>query len=183
MSNMVLVVDMLNGFIKEGKLSNPVARWVIPNILDIVQRKEEQGWKIIFVADNHKKDDLEFNMFPEHCINGTDETKVIDELQKFVIYDTTKYDVSNYIPKTRYSALFGTGLLPIIEDESPEEIVIVGIYADICVLHTAADLRIRDYKVTIPKDCTMTLTGIDNVIFAHMKNVLGVNIVDSQKTI
>ena len=67
--------------------------------------------------------------------------------------------------------------------EDPQEIVVVGIYADICVLYTTADLRNRNYKVTIPKDCTMTLAGIDDVIFAHMKNILGVNIVDSEKEI
>lgn len=178
MSNVVLVVDMLNGFLKEGKLSNPVARWIIPNILDLIERKKEQGWEIIFVADNHKKDDLEFMMFPEHCVNGTEETKVIDELSRFVMDDE-----SNYVAKTRYSAFFKTDLDLIIEDEDPLEVIVVGIYADICVLYTAADLRNRNYKVTIPKDCTMTLTGIDDVIFTHMKNVLGVNIIDSQKKI
>lgn len=174
MSNIVIVVDMLNGFLKEGNLYNPNARQVIPSIVDLLQRKTLQDWKIIFVADNHKKGDLEFLMFLEHCVYGTEETKVIDELRKFV---------TKYVPKTRYSAFFGTNLDLILEDESPQEVIIVGIYADICVLYTTADLRNRNYKVTIPKDCTMTLAGIDDVIFSHMKNVLGVNIVDSQNEI
>lgn len=182
MSNVVLVVDMLNGFLKEGKLVNPGARRIIPNIVDLLQRKREQGWKIIFLADNHKKDDLEFLMFPEHCVEGTEETKVIGELRKFVTEFVTEY-VSNYVPKTRYSAFFKTDLEPILEIENPQEVIVVGIYADICVLYTTADLRNRNYKVTIPKDCTVTLAEIDDVIFGHMKNVLGVNIVDSQEKI
>lgn len=173
MSNIVIVVDMLNGFLKEGKLVNPGARWIIPNIVNLLQRKKEQGWKIIFLADNHKKNDLEFQAFPEHCIKGTEETGVIIELSKFVAY--------NYVPKTRYSGFFKTNLDEILEDEKPGKIIVVGIYADICVLYTTAGLRNLDYKVTIPKDCTMTLAGIDDVIFAHMENVLKVNIVDSQK--
>lgn len=175
MGNVVLVVDMLNGFLKEGKLANPGARRVIPNIVDLLQRKKEQGWKIIFLADNHKKDDLEFLMFPEHCVDGTEETAVIIELSKFVAY--------NYVPKTRYSGFFKTNLDEILEDEDPQEIIVVGIYADICVLYTTADLRNRNYKVTIPEDCTVTLLGIDDIIFDHMKNVLGVNIVDLQEKI
>ncbi len=174
MSNVIIVVDMLNGFLKEGKLANQGARRIIPNIVDLLQRKKEQGWKTIFLADNHKKDDLEFMMFPEHCVEKTDETAVIIELSKFVVY---------YVPKTRYSGFFKTNLEEILGDEDPREIIVVGIYADICVLYTVADLRNRDYKVTIPKDCTMTLAGIDDVIFDHMKNVLGVNIVDSHEKI
>lgn len=178
MSNVIIVVDMLNGFLKEGKLANPGVRWIIPNILDLLERKARQRWEIIFVADNHEKDDLEFMMFPEHCINGTEETKVIDELRGFVIEDDL-----NYVPKTRYSAFFETDLESILEKEDPQEVIVVGIYADICVLYTTADLRNRNYRVTIPKDCTVTLASIDDVIFGHMKNVLGVNIVDSQRKI
>lgn len=175
MSNIVIVVDMLKGFLEKGNLANPGAKWIVPNIVDLLKRKKEQGWNIIFLADNHIKGDLEFQAFPEHCIRGTEETKVIDELSEFVAH--------NYISKRRYSGLFNTSLERRLEDERPEEIVIVGIYADICVLYTAAGLRNIDYKVTIPKDCTLTLAGIDNIIFDHMKNVLRINIVDSQKDI
>lgn len=176
MSDVLLVVDMLNGFLIEGKLANPDAKWLIPNIVNIVQRKKEQGWKIFFLADNHKKDDLEFLAFPEHCVIGTLETGVISELSEYVTFD-------NYIPKTRYSGLFKTDLESILGKEKPEEIIIVGIYSDICVLYTAAGIRNLDYKVTIPKDCTMALAGIGIMIFDHMKKILKVNIVDSQKEI
>lgn len=174
MTNVIIVVDMLKGFLEKGNLANPGARWVIPNIVDLVQRKTEEGWEMIFVCDNHKKDDLEFQMFPEHCVEGTEETKIIDDLVRF-------YNI--YAPKTRYSGFFGTNLDLILKLRNPQEVIVVGIYADICVLYTTAGLRNLDYKVTVPKDCTTTLTGIDDVIFAHMKNILGVNIVDSQKEI
>lgn len=174
MTNVVIVVDMLKGFLEQGKLANPSIRWIIPNIVDLVRRKAEDGWEIIFVGDSHKKDDLEFQMFPEHCIEGTEETNIINELYRY-------YNI--YIPKTRYSGFFGTNLESILKLRSRQEVIVVGIYADICVLYTAAGLRNLDYKVTIPKDCTTTLAGIDDIIFTHMKNILGINIVDYQKDI
>ncbi len=174
MTNVIVVVDMLKGFLEKGNLANPGARWVIPNIVDLVQRKVEEGWETIFVCDNHKKDDLEFLMFPEHCVEGTEETVIIDELNGY-------YNV--HVPKTRYSGFFETNLDLVLRTRNPQEVIVVGIYADICVLYTTAGLRNLDYKVTVPKDCTTTLAGIDNVIFAHMKNILGVNVVDSQKEI
>ncbi|MFZ2970805.1 MAG: isochorismatase family cysteine hydrolase [Minisyncoccia bacterium] len=172
--NLVIVVDMLDGFIKKGNLANPSAGRMIPNIKELLRRKKKEGWEILFLADNHKKGDLEFEMFPEHCISGTDETNVVEELREFVTSD-------NYIGKTRYSGLFKTRLEKILDFLKPGEIVVVGIYADICVLYTTADLRNRDYQVTIPKDCTMTLAGIDEAIFAHMEKILGVNVIEKQE--
>jgi nicotinamidase/pyrazinamidase len=174
--NLIIVVDMLDGFIKKGNLANPNAGRIIPNIKELLKRKKREGWEILFLADNHKEGDLEFLMFPEHCIKGTDEANIVDELREFLTSD-------NYIKKTRYSGLFNTKLEKMLNTISPDEIIVIGIYADICVLYTAADLRNRDYKVAIPKDCTMTLAGIDETIFAHMKTVLGVNVVETQKNL
>ena len=176
MSDVVIVVDMLKGFLEKGNLANPDAKWIVPNIVDLLKRKKEQGWRIFFLADNHKKNDLEFLAFPEHCVEGTEETDVINELSEFVT-------CCNYIPKTRYSGLFRTNLESLLEYQKPEEIIIVGVYADICVLYTAAGLRNLDYKVTIPKDCTMTLGTTDKIIFEHMKDILNINIVESEKEI
>lgn len=169
--NIVVVVDMLDGFIRKGNLANPAAEKVIMPIRKLIERKKRQGWEIYFLADNHGEEDAEFKMFPKHCVIGTDETKVIKELAEFVSKE-------NYIAKTRYSGLYKTWLEDITRILNPNEIIVVGIYADICVLYTAADLRNRDYKVTIPKDCTMTLAGNDEVMFAHMEKILGVNVVE-----
>lgn len=172
--SVIIAVDMLDGFIKKGNLKNPTVKRIVPNIRELLERKKKQGCEILFLADNHKKNDLEFKMFPKHCIEGTDETNVIEELREFLTSN-------NCIKKTRYSGLFGTKLEETLDAIKPDEIILVGIYADICVLYTAADLRNRDFKVTIPRDCAMTLTGIDEAIFKHMKDILGVNIVESQK--
>lgn len=169
----VIVVDMLNGFIREGKLANPKAEKIIPNIKDLLERKKKEDWGILFLADNHRKGDREFELFDEHCIEGTDETKVVEELREFVFRNS-------YIAKTRYSGLFKTKLDEILDIVKPDDIILVGIYADICVLYTAAGLRNRDYKVIIPKDCTMTLMGDDTVIFRHMEKILGVKIVETE---
>lgn len=182
MANIVLVVDMLNGFLKEGNLANASARRIIPNIKNLLRRKAKEGWKVVFLADNHKKGDLEFQMFPEHCVEGTEETKVVKELQRFVAKD-------NYVPKTRYSGFFKTNLEEILEAEKPEKVVVVGIYANICVLYTTADLRNRGYEVAIPKDCATALGGPGETeqktdfIFKHMKNVLGVKVVEKEEEI
>ena len=59
------------------------------------------GSKIIFLCDNHAPDDLEFEMFPEHCVRGTAETEIIPELSGYE---------GDVIPKQRYSGFYQHGL-------------------------------------------------------------------------
>jgi len=61
MSNIVVVVDMLNGFLKEGKLAQSWCKMGYSKHIRSSPRKEKDGWRMIFVCDNHKKDDLEFS--------------------------------------------------------------------------------------------------------------------------
>ena len=86
MSNVVLVVDMLIGFMEPGKnlYCGDEARQIIPNIKRLIESEQAAGSSIIFIADNHDPDDLEFEMFPVHCVRGTEECEVIPELADYV---------------------------------------------------------------------------------------------------
>jgi len=177
MANVMLVIDMLRGFYNIGNLANPEMANIIPNVKDLLERMTVNGWKAYFLADNHKPDDLEFQMFPPHCVVGTEEIEVVDELKQFVTPD-------NYIPKTRYSGFYRTNLEEILKQEDPENVIVVGVCTDICVLYTTADLRNRDYQVTIPKDCVRALDADNtNVWLAHMENILGAKVVSKQEDI
>jgi len=46
---------------------------------------------------------------------------------------------------------FRTDLELIIKNENPQEVIVVGIYADICVLYTASGLRILTIKSLFQK--------------------------------
>ena len=148
MANVVLVVDMLKGFLEPGHnlYCGDASRDIVPNVRGLLRREQEAGSTILFICDNHEPDDLEFRMFPVHCVKGTDETQVIPELQEFVAGD-------NLVPKSRYSGFFDTDLEERLRELSPEAVIVCGVCTDICVLHTAADARNRDYTVEVPTDC------------------------------
>ena len=85
MSNVVLVVDMLKGFLEPGhNLYHEDSRRIIPNSLELIAKEKADGSDILFLADNHDPDDLEFQVFPVHCVIGTEETEVIPELSEYV---------------------------------------------------------------------------------------------------
>ncbi|GAH38404.1 unnamed protein product [marine sediment metagenome] len=81
MANVVLVSDMLRGFLEEGYplYCGERARRIIPNVQRLLERELAQGSTVFFLCDHHAPGDPEFDMFPPHCIEGTAEAEVIPE--------------------------------------------------------------------------------------------------------
>ena len=172
MANAVLVVDMLRGFLEEGfpLYIGEGPRRIIPNIQKLLEKEVLKSSKIIYLCDNHDPDDLEFEMFPPHCIAGTEEAEIIPELADY------KGDV---IPKKRYSGFFGTNLESRLKELNPDKLIICGVLTNICVMHTTADARNRDYRVEIPVDCVASPDETAHrFALEHMDRVLGAKLVE-----
>jgi len=180
LANAVLVVDMLVGFLEEGHnlYCGDEAREIIPRVRRLVEAELEKGSEVFFPSDHHDPNDLEFNQFPVHCVKGTDEARVIKELADFADHAGT------VIPKRRYSAFFDTDLAQRLETLKPDKLIIVGVCTDICVMHTTADARNRDYDVEIPVDCVATFDqGSHRTALRHMEAILGATLVHSSATV
>ena len=172
MSNLVLVVDMLKGFLEPGhNLYHEESRRIIPNVHDLISREVSAGSDILFLADNHDPDDLEFNVFPVHCVVGTEETEVIPELSEFVSGDIL-------IPKKRYSGFFNTDLADRLATLNPDKLMVCGVATNVCVMHTVSDARNRDYEVEVYSDC---VSGPDpeahRWALSHCRRVLGAKVI------
>lgn len=171
MANVVLVADMVRGFLEEGHplYCGEPARHIISPVRRLLEEEKSRGSHLIFVCDNHAPDDKEFEMFPPHCVRGNLETEVIPELADLV---------EDILPKTRYSAFAHTPLDQKLRELAPEKIVICGVCTDICVLHTAADARNRDYPVEVRADCVASFDEeAHRFALQHMEKVLGVRVV------
>ncbi|MCG1011930.1 cysteine hydrolase [Tepidanaerobacter sp. GT38] len=142
----LLVIDMLVDFIDEkGALSvGPAGQKIVPFVKEKVEEFREKGYPVVFICDNHERDDKEFDMFPPHCIAQTKGARIIEELNV--------KDEDKIIRKRRYSAFFGTDLDLYLREKGVDELFLVGVCTNICVLYTAADARNLAYKVNIYKD-------------------------------
>lgn len=176
MANVVLVVDMLRGFLEPSHDGEPhnlycgdEARQIIPNVRRLLEAEHTRGAHTIFVADTHDPDDKEFDIFPPHCIRGTVENEVIPELRDLP---------GELLPKKRYSAFFDTALEQRLDELKPENVIVCGVCTDICVLHTAADARNRDYSVEVPADCVASFDPeAHRWALKHIQEVLGAKVV------
>ena len=172
MANVVLVIDMVRGFLEPGhNLYCEGYRALIPSIRSLLDRERAQGATVLFVSDHHDPDDLEFQIFPVHCVKGTEEPEVIPELAEYLTRD-------NLVPKNRYSGFFDTDLEDRLTDLRPDKVIICGVCTDICVLHTTADARNRDYWVEVPSDCVATFDpAAHRWALGHLEKILGAQVV------
>ena len=168
----LLVIDMLNDFIDSSGVlfvGNTGEKLVetISGKLDEFRRHKNP---IIYVCDNHRADDPEFDMFPPHCVEGTWGAKIVAGLKP--------EEKDFVVKKRRYSAFFGTDLDLTLREEGIEEIVLTGVCTNICVLYTACDARMRNYRVVVPADAVTSFSETGHSFaLEEMKNVLGVDVV------
>lgn len=141
----LIVVDMLKDFInKDGALScGDSSRKVIPFVKEKIEEFHENGDLVVFICDSHEEDDLEFKMFPKHCVTNTEGAEIIDELP------VGENDI--IIKKKRYSAFYGTDLDKVLKDHKICEVHVLGVCTSICVMDTVGDLRNRDLTVIVWK--------------------------------
>ncbi len=168
----IIVVDMLRGFLEEGYplFCGEDSRRIIPAVQELLERSPQAV--VFYVCDNHTPDDPEFKMFPPHCLAGSVEAEVIPELQKYR---------GRLIAKTRYSGFYNTDLGERLSALAPEKVVVVGVCTDICVMHTVADLRNRDYLVEVPEDCVASFDPEAHAFaLKHIEKVLGATVAPQQ---
>jgi nicotinamidase-related amidase len=172
--DVLLVIDMLNDFIlPDGELyCGPTAEKIVPLVIEKINQFRAEGYPVLFVADNHEKDDKEFAMFPPHCVKGTKGAQVLDGLWK---------EGEPIIHKTRYSAFYGTNLDTILRSyQAEEELVVhvVGVCTNICVMYTVEELRNRDLKTLVYKESVASFdTAAHEFALSQMGKVLGAELI------
>ena len=153
MKEALLVLDMLNDFVRRGApIEVPANRKAVPSIRREIERARSMGNPVIYVCDNHRPDDKEFSRYnwPPHAVRGTEGQKVISELEP------EGGDI--IIKKTYYSAFYKTRLQAVLGKLGIGEVRLTGCLTHVCVLFTAYEAALRDFGVTVVKDGVADLT-------------------------
>lgn len=81
-----------------------------------------------------------------------------------------------------HSAFYETALHTLLTEQKVKRVIITGIAGNICVLFTANDAYMREYNITIPKDCIASNSDEDNQFaLTIMKDVLFAEITDEKQ--
>ncbi len=164
----LLVIDMLSDFLDPaGALyCGDQAAGIVPQARRLLQEHRQQGSLIVFVADSHPPDDLEFQLFPPHCLTGTPGAAPLPGFQP--------RDGEHWLTKTRYSAFYGTELADILRRQQVEEVHLCGVCTSICVMETCSGLRNRDLKAVVHQEAVGDFDPQAHAFaIKRMRNILG----------
>lgn len=123
----IFSIDMNNGFAKAGNLYSKRIQALIEPTVEFFKSAKDKGIKIIGITDTHLLDALEFSTYPPHCVLGTDECEIVDELKIYM---------DEIISKNSTNAFFS---IP-NNYETNHNYIITGCCTDICIYQYATTL-------------------------------------------
>ena len=126
----LIVVDMVNGFVREGVLHDSKIANIIPRQIELIKENQRENGLTIFIKDTHEENSVEFKRFgnTKHCVKGTSEADLVDELK---VYENKNNVIS--IEKNSTSYMEAPDFRNLIEKlVNLKEINVVGCCTDIC---------------------------------------------------
>ncbi|MCH4888469.1 cysteine hydrolase [Acidaminobacter sp. JC074] len=147
----VIVVDMINGFAKAGALYSDRVEGIIKNNLKVL---ETYPCDHIFLCDHHPDHAEEFKVFPAHCMHGTSEVEVVDELKKYS-------EKGQVIFKNSTNGFLEPEFRSWLEKSDKEEFIITGCCSDLCVMHFALSLKTHFNRINKKHQIVVVENAID----------------------
>jgi nicotinamidase-related amidase len=167
----LLLIDVINDFDFSGgdallKLALPVGK----NIAHLKRQAKSAGIPAIYVNDNFGRWQSDFRKIVSHCRNEKTKGKPFVEL---LLPEEEDY----FVLKPKHSGFYSTTLDLLLKHLTATNLILTGIAGNNCVLFTANDAYMRDFKLFIPSDCVVSLTEEENrYALMQMEKVLKANI-------
>ena len=161
---LLIIVDMVNGFVREGLLHDKNIENIIKPQIEILEYFIKNNYGVILLKDSHTKESEELKRLPNHCISGETESDLIDELKSYE-------KKSIIIEKNSTCALFVPTFKEKIDMmQNLKEIVVTGCCTDICVLNLVIALRNyfdqfnKKIDIIVPTNCVDTYNNVNHKI-------------------
>lgn len=169
----MVVVDMVNDFIT-GVFGSDYAREMVERS-SLILRRIEQDCDIIFTMDSHLKTDPEFKVWGEHCVVGTEGSRLHKDLEAIM---------GHRVRKRHFDSFHDSDLDGLLRALGIKDIYLCGISTDICVLHTAAGAYFRYYGITVVKDMCASIDQKNHEeALQSMSRNYGARIIESEEMI
>jgi nicotinamidase/pyrazinamidase len=153
-----------------GALYVPGAEGIVPRIAHLNRFAAQRGIPIVSTVDAHFEADVEFKIWPHHCVAGTTGQRKAEAtlLEKRVAIPNRACDLNVdgaqqiIVEKQTVDAFAAPNFGQIIERLGADRCVIYGVVTEICVLHAACGLLKIGKTVAVVTDAVQSLKAEDS---------------------
>lgn len=162
------VVDIINGFIREGAMHSEMIESIIEPSAKLLAECNKAGIASVAFADCHGKNCAEFEAFPEHCVKGTSESEIVDELKAVGGYTLIEKNSTNGCHEEAFAKFLD-------EHKTADTFIVCGDCTDICVMQFCLSLKTLFNKENKPLQIIVPINAVEtydapyhNAAFANL---------------
>jgi nicotinamidase-related amidase len=148
----LLLIDVINDLdFPRGHLLLRHALPAAKKIARLSARARHAGVPVIYVNDNFGRWKSDFRELIRHCRE--------DGVRGLPLAELLSPEPDDYfVLKPKHSGFFASCLDLLLKHLGARSLILAGFAADICVLYTANDAFMRDYRLLVPRDCVASET-------------------------
>lgn len=143
----LVVIDFQNDLCRSEKRAHLIPPAIAAS-LELIEAFGRVGMPVCYTQFALPPDDPQFERFGDvYCIEGSPGADLVSELQPLA---------GPVFKKTKHSAFVGTGLEEFLRSNRCNEVVLVGMQTQICILLTAADAHHRGFVVSVVPEAVVS---------------------------
>lgn len=172
----LLLIDVINDLeYPEGDQMLPHARQMASRLATLKKRARAAVVPVIYANDNFGRWRSDFSAQVEHCLHDGVRGQPVVELLR-------PEEDDYFVLKPKHSGFYSTTLDLLLDYLQAETLVLTGIAGNNCVLFTANDAYLRDFRLFVPADCVASNSDEENrVALEQMRKVLKADIRPSEQ--
>jgi nicotinamidase-related amidase len=152
----LLLIDVINDLeFDGGECLLPHALPMARQVAALKRRAKAAGIPTIYANDNFGRWQSDFTRVVQHCL---DDGVRGEEIARLLEPDEDDY----FVLKPKHSAFYATTLDVLLKYLGTRTVILTGIAGDICVLFSANDAYMRDYRLLVPRDCVASNSEREN---------------------
>lgn len=150
----LIVIDMVNGFVKKGALQSQRIAGLVPEVVKIAEKCDELKIKKLIFADSHPENSPEFKSYPCHCLKGTEEAEVVYELKTIGDYHLIDKNSTNGFIEPEFQKWLN-------ENKEINNFIVIGDCTDICILQFALSLKTHFNRINENSRIIVPMNAVD----------------------
>jgi nicotinamidase-related amidase len=152
----LLLIDLINDL--EFHRGDELLEYALPaaeRVATLRRRARDLRIPVIYVNDNFGRWRSDFSAQVEHCLRDNVRGRPLAEALR-------PQEDDYFVLKPKHSGFFSTTLDLLLDYLEAKVLVLTGIAGNNCVLFTANDAYMRDFRLIVPSDCVASNSEEDN---------------------